>query len=142
MDNFWHFWKVQIPVAVVVTGTWLWIWFAVEDFPPVKMLAVPFPFFGTIAFFVGLISSVLVTFHQRSIKKGCLAGLEFFLETLVGSYAGYTTGCFLLRLMAPINGGVAAAVLAVICSGIGLIIGVSWQGIGQLVYQDLQKNRA
>ena len=119
----------------------MWIWFAAEDFSSVKILFVPFPFFGAISISVGLISSVIAKFYRRSIKKGCLAGLEFFLETLVGSYAGYTIGFFLVRRMAPEN-GVGVAVLVMICSGIGSIVGVSWQGIGQLVYQDLQKNRA
>lgn len=142
MDNFWRFWKVQIPVLVVIIVTFLWMWFVIEDFSSVGVLIVTFPFFGTIAISVGLISGAIATFHKRSIKKGCLVGLEFCLETLVGSYAGYTTGWSLLRLMAPINGVAAAGALVMTCSGIGLIIGVTWQGIGQLVYQDLQKNRA
>lgn len=95
---------------------------------------------GTIAAVIGLTVCTITIITKRSLLRRTLVGLEIFVDAVIGTFTGATTGSLIISAQTDEN-TISGLMFVLFCCFVGLIIGASWQLIGWVLYQGLRKSQ-
>ncbi|MBW4691453.1 MAG: hypothetical protein KME27_06755 [Lyngbya sp. HA4199-MV5] len=147
LDPFWRIWRVRFPLGLLAANLLFCLWLidhnpAAEGGAFVDLVSSWkfWKLFGMIAAVIGLTIGTIATIAKRSVKKGALVGLEFFLDALIGTFTGATTGSLIVNLQTSEHTN-SEFMFVLFCCFVGLIIGAVWQAIGWVLYQGLRKSQ-
>jgi len=145
--TFWRIWRVGLPLGLLAASLLFCWWSITQDVSIEGLVLVRLlsswklvKLLGTIAAVIGLTIGTIAAITKRSLKKGALVGLEIFLDSLIGTFTGATTGSLIISAETDEN-TISGLLFVWFCCFVGLIIGASWQMIGWVLYQGLRKSQ-